>query len=424
MPSHRVSRSPLVAQRRAHVPALLALALLTACDGAESAEGEGGSSTTAEGVSSTGGETSVATGAGGGGGAPSVAAALGLNDVSVLFPFPSGDDAPGYLRADDAGPRGPLLPQTLFDAIPTFPVTPSQGLVYERMRAVGIRFDGCSGGVGSCEPEVRLVMQPVVGGKVRDSALHLFFRFDATEMAEVVSALRGLRELAPETDVTGPLQVHPSLVAQGTEGPYGAALRELVLAHAGEDNLTRMTFFLRAPPANEVWFFGGFERDGDVVTPMDVVGVGTDPQRVILTKTNDTYAYDLTPRGLTPEDGSALLSTAAADAASTDERADAFASFLRVEDPTVYVPDQLPCAGCHLSSYVTAEASRRFGIDAGAFPQRFTSGRDLTMTGGAASNPSSLRAFGWFGDQPMIAQRTINESAAVADDLDARYPSD
>ena len=45
------------------------------------------------------------------------------------------------------------------------------------------------------------------------------------------------------------------------------------------------------------------------------------------------------------------------------------------------------------------------------------------MRGGSATNPSSLRAFGWFGDVAMIAQRTINDSAKIADDLEARYPA-
>jgi hypothetical protein len=396
------------------VPALALLATCPACDDESAAPAS--ASTSAAGTGGAGG-------AGGAGGEVPGAPVLGLNDVSVLFPLPSAVDAPGYLVATDAGARGVLLPQDVFDAIPTFPVTPSQGLLYDRMRVLALRFDGCSGGVGQCEPELRLVMQPINTGKARDSALHLFFRLTQAEMTEVVSGLRALRELAPEVTTEAPLDVHPALLAQGVEGPYGVALRELVLAHAGEENLVRVTFFLRAPPSNEVWFFGGFDRDAGTLSPIDVVDIGTDPQRVILTTTTDTYEYDLTPNGTTPEDGSVLLSTAAADAASEEERTAAFASYLRVENPTVYVPDQLQCAGCHLASYVTAEATRRFGIDASTLSDRFSSTRDLSMRGGSAGNPSSLRAFGWFGDEAMIAQRTINESAAVADDLEARYPA-
>ncbi len=38
------------------------------------------------------------------------------------------------------------------------------------MRALSIRFDGCSGGVDACEPEIRIVMQPLDDGEARDSA--------------------------------------------------------------------------------------------------------------------------------------------------------------------------------------------------------------------------------------------------------------
>jgi glutathione S-transferase len=55
-------------------------------------------------------------------------------------------------------------------------------------------------------------------------------------------------------------------------------------------------------------------------------------------------------------------------------------------------------------------------------PDAFTSTHDLTLKGEAATTPSSLRAFGYFGKIPMISQRVVNESAAVVDDLEKRFP--
>lgn len=350
---------------------------------------------------------------------------LGLNDVSVLYPLPADIGDPSYLRPEDVGARGELLPKEVYDTIPTFPVTPTEGLVYSRMRVVALRFDGCGGLPEVCRPEIRLVMQPFkVPTGTRDSALHLFYQLDETAMQQVVDGLRALRSLAPEAAIEGPLDVHPALVAQGLAGAYGTALRKLVLDHIGEQNLVRVTFFLRAPPTNEVWFFGGFERKDGQMTAMNVVGVGTDPQRVILAKTDTTYEYDLTPLGTTPEDGRAFYSTAAADAATEEERNKTMASYLRIENPTKYVPDHLPCAGCHISTFVAAAANQRFGIDPTTFGNDLytSSTRDLSMRGTAANNVSSLRAFGYFGVDPIIAQRTINESAAVVDDLETRFP--
>ncbi len=117
----------------------------------------------------------------GGGGAGGTAGGgpipLGLNDVSVLYPLPSSSLDEGYLRPKTAGARGELLPQEVFDAMPTFPVTPADGLVYSRMRVVALRFDGCGGLPEVCAPEIRAVMQPIDNdGSARDSALHLFYR--------------------------------------------------------------------------------------------------------------------------------------------------------------------------------------------------------------------------------------------------------
>lgn len=349
---------------------------------------------------------------------------LGLNDVSVLYPLPLELDTPGYLVARDMGARGELLPQAVFNAIPTFPVVPADGLLYTRLRVLAIRFDPCGGPRTDCHPEIRVVMQPVnAGGVARDSALHLFYRLNASEMTAVVAGLRAAHALAPEAEGS-PLDVHPSLVAQGVEGPYGAALRALVLQHVGAENLVRMTFFLRAPPVQEVWFFGGLERGDDGrYTAMEIVGVGRGNQRVIHTPTDDTYHYDLTPVASSPEDGRALFSSMAAGAATDEARRAAVGSFLRVENPRRYTVDELPCAGCHVATYVRAETQRRFDIgEAGFDADRFTASFDLSLRGGAATTPSSLRAFGWFGSDPMIAQRTVNESALALEEIERRHP--
>lgn len=350
---------------------------------------------------------------------------LGLNDVSVLFPLPESLEAEGYLGPQDMGARGVLLPQEVFDQVPTFPVMPADGLLYGRLRVLAIRVDTCGGLPSDCHPELRMVMQPLnPNGLARDSALHLFYRLTPEAMTAVVAGLREAHRLGDDTAAM-PLSVHPTLAAQGVTGAYGAALRRLVLQHVGAENLLRVTFFLRAPPVQEVWFFGGFERGKEgPFAPMTIVGVGRGNQRVILTQTEGGYSFDFTPVAAMPEDGRALLSSSAAAAASDEARRAAFGSFLRVENPRRYVPDQLPCAGCHVAAFVRSEVSRRHGLSAATFgDDPFRAERDLTMQGTAGENASSLRAFGYFRAEPMIAQRTINESAAVLEHLERTYPA-
>lgn len=356
-------------------------------------------------------------------------AELGLNDVSILEPLPSSTSAPGWLQPASAGAQGELLPRAVYDAIPTFPVRTDNGLLYANMRVLGIRFDGCHKSAEGCKAQVRLVMQPVSSkGQARDSALHLFYSLSDSAFATAVSRLRAMRTLAPEQGLESALSTSPALLAQGVEGAYGEALHTLVLELCGQQNLTRMTFFLRAPPTQETWFFGGFERAEGTLTPMNIVGVGKQNQRVIRIDSASGYAFDVNPLAKTPEDGTALQSSSSAAAASVDLRSAAFASYLRVENPSLYTPDDLPCAGCHLSAYVLGESQRQFGLKGSDFPDaqfvsRFLSGASAERQSASSSQRSSLRAFGYFGTEAMVAPRTANETAAVLEDIAQRYPA-
>lgn len=348
---------------------------------------------------------------------------LSMNDVSVLYPLPASSDDPNYLSASDDGAYGTLFPRGLFLQIPTFPATTEETLVLRLLRVVSLRFDACGGTPENCRPEVRLVMQPIAeDGRAGDSALHLFY--DIEDFDAAVTALRDLRALEPETAVDAPLDVHPSLAAQGVGGAYGAALREVVLGLTGEERLRRVTFFLRAPSTVPNWFMGGFEVEVGEMTALDIEGVGDDVQQVLLTETDTSFTYDVNPPGASPEDGRAFFSTEAMAAATDAERQEAMASYLRVENPDVYVPDQLACVGCHLSTFVTTVAARDHGLQATDFPDdAYTStARDLQVNGGAATNATSLRGFGWFDYDPMISRRTVNETAHALDRIEADYP--
>lgn len=354
---------------------------------------------------------------------PTVAVPLRMSDVSILFPIPSSPAAPGHLGPTTTGGRGPLLPRDVFDAAPTFPVRPTEGLDYGRMRAVGVRFDGCFQVPSGCEAQIRLVMQPITDdGGTRDSALHLFYHLTDEELAEVVAGLRHLQSLSPEVE-GGPLDVHASLIAQGMEGAYAQGLVELILQHAGEQNLTRMTFFLRAPPINDVWFFGGVSRTNGKLEPLDIVGVGKSNQRVILDTTEGGFTYDFTPVETKPEDTNLLLSSERIRGSSEAEMKTALEAFARIENPTTHGADALPCGGCHVSTAVTTAATTHLGLDVKDVSGAFTSTHDLGLKGEAASTPRSLRAFGWFGKRPMISQRVVNETALVVDDFETRFPA-
>ena len=177
-----------------------------------------------------------------------------------------------------------------------------------------------------------------------------------------------------------------------------------------------------APPLEEEWFFGGFARNGATMTPLDIVGVGKTNQRVNRPEKPGGYEYQHTPSPTKPEDITVLLTSAAAKAAAPADVEKALGAFARIENPQKYGPDQLPCAGCHMTTFVTEYAKTNLGLDVSQQPDAFKSTRDLTVRGEAATTASSLRAFGFLGAKPMIAKRVVHETAAILDDLEKRFP--
>lgn len=343
---------------------------------------------------------------------------LVASDVSVLFPLPSTASEPGYLSPADQGALGELLTQTTYDKIPKFGVKPSEGLDFARMRVVAARFDACFKTANGCQAQVRLVMQPITDkSKALDSALHLFYQVPDASVPTLVTSLRKLHALAPET-TPGALDVHPALVGQGVTGAYGSALRDLILQYAGDQTFVRMTFFLRAPPKQEEWFFGGFDRvDGELKT-LRIVGVGAQNQRVDRVATAAGYNYVFTPNPTAPEDTSALLVSEKAVSAPREDVEKAANAFARIENPSIYGPDDLPCAGCHVTTVVRHFSENELGIKS---TEALKS--KLTTTSEAAVTPSSLRAFGYFADKPMVANRVLHESEAVVQDMESRFPA-
>jgi CTP:molybdopterin cytidylyltransferase MocA len=86
-----------------------------------------------------------------------------------------------------------------------------------------------------------------------------------------------------------------------------------------------------------------------------------------------------------------------------------------VNNPLLRSVDTLQCVACH-----TATRLIELRRDGGSVAQagRYQSGYNLSLDAGASpANTGSLRAFGWFGDQPMISQRVVNDTAQVLTEL-------
>jgi len=87
---------------------------------------------------------------------------------------------------------------------------------------------------------------------------------------------------------------------------------------------------------------------------------------------------------------------------------------LKIENPNLVSNDQTDCASCHVSTTARAYAESHLGLGAEVSPNRFTSTWNLKNVAEPTIPDTSFHSFGLF-EKVTISQRTINESAVVAD---------
>lgn len=361
---------------------------------------------------------------------------LDLNDVSVLFPLTPGE-RDDLLTATHPVASGTLLPRAAFGRLPSpFVPTRSGDALYAALRVVSARIDPCfPRDSDNCTNQVRFVLQAVDDDGARvsvdDSAIHVFFTVSRDDFAELARGLSALKRDTESPSTGGALRVHPGLQQRGLRSPYAQRLRELLISTSARGQLTRVTFIARGGEVGKenTWRFGGFDVAGDVMTRLAIASL---PGRVV----EQTISADRanSNRSVSPEtptpDGYALGALFAPAGAPTSEIQAAYEAALRIENPRLaprpHTSESLDCASCHLATPLRtwAEAQRRWTL---AGPSFSSPSFDLENTARAAMADTVVtRAFSYLnqasgaGASPVISQRTINESAVVAEYITTR----
>lgn len=346
---------------------------------------------------------------------------LAANDVSVLFPLGRGElwTASTPARGGEA-----LLPRTAFDLINLPLVRELQGpnATYNGLRVVSLRVDPCFSG-SPCYPQIRLAFQALNanGTSAFDGSIHALYNLTADEFTGVTARLRALAALAPENAGVTRLEVSPALLAQGASGAYGLALRDLVDQYIGGPNLSKLTFMTRSQGGGDRWDFGGFNlRDFDPSGAFPIAGLDGDIRVQTVVEGGRgggggqgggaAIAYTVTP-GTLHGALNVVLNSGAAQAASPAARQSAMDALARVENPFLESADTVDCGACHLANRLRGNLETSFGLTSAL---SYTSAAEVTrLIGGADRDNENLRAFGYFGAQPAIAQRTANETIKV-----------
>jgi hypothetical protein len=353
-----------------------------------------------------------------------------VNDVSVLLPLPTDLTSDAILKTTSEGERGALLPGKYLNLLPPLAGSDHPEFVKSQLAVVGIRIDPCFPGIdpsgAPCRVQIRMVWQPLtsVNGKqvsTLDAAVHTFYDLSQTEFSEFSQKLFTLNKDSKVNTQGLPLQIHPALASKGYASPYWPKLKTLVLAYAGEFRLSRITFMTLEVPG-QMWDFGGFDIDQKRAVHMVIPRIGT-RQQSLVNRSQVEFEFlggeKPEPPLSTPDILNPVVTNSARLLAKDEDllRSSVEATY-RIENPKFHSPATVECVSCHISQSVRGWAIKKFpefNFDQSIF--KFTSPLNLENQTGDYRAPKILRAFGYQGSEPSVNQRTINESANVAEEM-------
>ncbi|MDP2270652.1 MAG: hypothetical protein Q8N23_13520 [Archangium sp.] len=338
---------------------------------------------------------------------------LGLNDVTFLLPLESLDAGTAF------PPPVEIIPFSTFDRLTS--ATPRVQTDLSRLRVLAARFDICDRATpGPCEADAdgvfRLVLQPVFGAppRVEDVTFHAFFSVPRAEVPQVVDELR---ELAALQDVPR----GAALRVNTADATSRQRLARLVTRYAKSARMHRLTLFgQETDRAALIWIFRGEERAPDTLGPIEIPGIATTSQEVLLFG-GDSYV--VTPVADFPSGFSRAVMESNFRNATTAQQLESVRSLLAIDNPSLHTANTVQCASCHLVTTLLQPRAADAGIDVTTQPESFGSPSfDLTPLGAQSARFRTLRALGYFNDTPLVSQRVINETVTVLNELEQRYP--
>jgi hypothetical protein len=267
-----------------------------------------------------------------------------------------------------------------------------------------------------------------------DAAVHTFYNLNQKEFSTLKTKLLALKEknvsLGIKTDAQ-PLNIHPALQVPSRRTSFNTELKNIILSTVGEKKLVRFTV-MKQMTKDLWWQFLGREKVNGSWQDMNI------PRLTQKDVTEDFFNEDFnTPVGMrgaiTPGDSvfpnddltKLILGPDIKDDASDIKQLKlGLKTINRIENPRIHAPATMDCVHCHITEptriwaeHVAPKLVRQNQTTEGAYVQTFGRKHNLTNPTASKTNNKSLRAFGYFGKLPSINQRTINESSAVAEDM-------
>ena len=346
---------------------------------------------------------------------PSESRRLGLNDATYLLPL-SLPDAGGPFPSPET-----MIPRVLFDRVSTTPGDVVTDLA--RLRIVALRFDLCDRSTTApcsetADGVIRLVLQPTFNdGSVEDVALHAFYPVPRNEVYETVDTLRALARLQ-NVPTGSALRVN---TAFGADAEFTSRLAAFVRRYASAARIFRLTLFGQMTNRTAlIWVFRGIEKRAGGFARIEIPDIMEIDQVSLLFSATE---FQTMPQSDEPPGFARAMSLRSFMAGTLAEKRQALESLVASDNPTLNTADTIQCVTCHVSTTILPERAMVAGVDVTTLTSRYTSTQfDLTPIGDVAMRFRTLRALGYLRNTPLVAQRTVNETANVIGELEARFP--
>lgn len=372
-----------------------------------------------------------------------------LNDVSYLYPIPKNtlETTENLLKPGDSGPYGGLLPQSVFEMVPTLNNGGSgQIQAYEHeLKVVGLRIDPCPNSFipSECSPEIRLVWQLVSidedtkAWTTQDATVHSFYKLSSADFEVVKRSLYQLKMSNAALEVSTelqPLGIHPAFLNPATRVGFTRTLNDLIRSHCGEQNLVKVTFMRLLTP-NIWWRFGGIVKNQAkqwvpvgiprlTINFQDIFNSAPETASQVNFPGKEMDAiFNILPGNYPAEDDLTTVINHGFRADDETDREDftqKISAVERFQNPRFTNPNNLDCASCHFADSTRFYINTRFP-DLALWQTKYNfvnpnkGSYDLSNSTIVPRATRAIRAFGYFGDQPAINQRVIHDSAESAE---------
>lgn len=361
-----------------------------------------------------------------------------MNDMSIVLPMAKtqAEVDQGYLLPSDSGNGGALIPEALYVKYSGFPAKPSSvgvgadaGQPYSQLRAVAFRIDPCFANIGpvtndaGCDNQLRIVFQAITFSRgtasANDGAIHAFYKLTRAELVDLLNDVVAARIANGGTGDLGPLAPHPLVVKQGLLGAENKALKAAVLKHAGTKTFSRFTEFASGG-TGFFWNFSGFDVSGSKATPMVIPTLPDSATREAFSLAiGDGKTVAFTPESTATDNMQLLANSSSAKAATPAAQQSALDAAFKLENPAFESPNTASCASCHTTA-IAKDNATDLHLSVTTNPNAFVA--DSTLVSAAdmkattqfdPNKGTNLHMFSYRGDDLMIGQRVINETASV-----------